>query len=106
MALGAALFATPLYVGAAQEDGTVCGRVDASPSYILQLEESPSRGNVIVARSRSEVVQTHVNVDGSFCFKHLHPDLHTLVAFESAFPAYHRSVMPQPGRTLTVVIRR
>lgn len=106
IALGAALFAAPLYAGAAGEGGTVCGRVDASPSYIFQLAQSPAHDNVIVARSGSEVVQTTVNVDGSFCFKDLHTDLHTLIAFESAFPSYHRSVTPEAGRTLTVLIER
>jgi hypothetical protein len=102
MTFGAALVAAPLYAGAAQEGGTVCGRVNAPSSYIFQLQQSPTHDNVIVARSESEVIQAHVNVDGSYCFSNLHHDVHTITAFEDAFPTLRATVTPVPGQTLTV----
>lgn len=102
MTLGAALIAAPIYAGAAQEGGTVCGRVNAPSSYIFQLQQSPTHDNIITARSESEFVQAHVNVDGSYCFNHLHSDVHTITAFEDAFPTLRATVTPIPGRTLTL----
>ena len=98
----AALIAAPIYAGAAQEGGTICGRVNASPSYIFQLQQSPTHDNIITARSQSEFVQAHVNVDGSYCFSNLHNDVHTITAFEDAFPTLRATVKPVPGQTLTV----
>ena len=102
MTLGAAFVAAPLYAGAAQEGGTICGRVNAPSTLILQLQQSPTHDNVITARSESEVVQAHVNVDGSYCFNSLHNDVHTIVAFEDAFPTLRATVTPVPGQTLIV----
>ncbi len=102
MTFGAALIASPLYAGAAQEGGTICGRVNAPSSYILQLEQAPTHDNVIVARSESEVVQASVNVDGTYCFTNLNHDVHTITAFEDAFPTLRATVMPLPGQTLIV----
>jgi hypothetical protein len=94
--------AAPLYAGAAQEGGAICGRVNAPSTYIFQLEQSPTHDNVITARSQSEVVQAYVNVDGRYCFKNLHNDVHTIVAFEDAFPTLRATVTPVPGQTLFV----
>ncbi len=102
MTFGAALIAAPLYAGAAQEGGTVCGRVNAPSSYILQLEQSPTHDNVITARSESEFVQARVNVDGTYCFNNLHDDVHTITAFEDAFPTLRATVTPVPGQMLIV----
>jgi len=105
-ALGAALLSTPTNVGAAQEGGTVCGHVNAPASVIFQLEQAqPAPENTIVARSQSEVVTTSVNLDGTFCFSGLHGDLHTLTAFEDAFPQYQANVVPVDGKTVTVTIQ-
>lgn len=101
VALGAAFVAAPIYAGAAQEGGTICGRVNAPSNYIFQLSQMTTPGNVIIARSSSEEVQTTVNVDGSYCFKSLHPDLHTLTAFADS-DNFQRSITPQPGRTVIV----
>ena len=102
LTLGAAFVAAPLYAGAAQEGGTICGRVNAPSTYILQLEQAPTHDNVITARSQSEVVQASVNVDGTYCFNNLHGDVHTIVAFEDAFPTLRATVTPIPGQTLIV----
>lgn len=108
MMLGAIFIAAPQCAVAAEmgastaATGAVCGRVDAPASYILKLALSPTHDNVIIARSQSEEVQTTVNVDGSFCFKALAPDLHTLVAFNDGLPDYARTIMPRTGRTLYV----
>lgn len=102
VAFGAALLATPLYAGAAQEGGTVCGRVNASPSTIFQLAQAPAHQNVIVARSQTEEVQASINLDGTYCFTDLHPDLHTLVALEDAFPTFKATVTPIVGQTVIV----
>ncbi len=105
-ALGAALLATPSYVRAAEEGGTVCGHVNAPMDAIFQLEQAqPSPENIIVARSETEVVTTHVGLDGNFCFPSLHTDLHTLTAFENIFPLYEINVVPIVGKTVTVTIR-
>ncbi len=101
LTLGAAFIAAPICAGAAQEDGAVCGRVSAPSSLILQLSRMATPGNVIIARSNSEEVQTTVHVDGTYCFKKLHDDLHTLTAFGDS-SAFQRSVTPQAGRTLIV----
>jgi hypothetical protein len=100
MAFGATFIAAPIYAGAAQEGGTICGRVNAPSSYILQLEQSPTHDNIIDARSQSEDVQAHVNVDGTYCFTNLHGDVHTITAFEDAFPTLRATVTPIPGQTL------
>jgi hypothetical protein len=102
MMLGAAYIAAPLYAGAASEGGAICGRVNAPSAYILQLQESPTHDNIITARSESELVQAHVNVDGTYCFNNLHRDVHTIVAFEDAFPTLRATVTPVPGQTLIV----
>ena len=102
MVFGMAFVAVPIYAGAAQEGGTVCGRVDASPTFIFQLQQSPNHDNVIVARSQSEEVQAPVNIDGTYCFTDLHTDIHTIVAFEDAFPTLKATVKPVAGQTLIV----
>lgn len=99
--LGAAFVAAPLYAGAA-EVGTVCGRVSAPSEYILQLAQAPTPGNIIIARSSTEEVQATVHVDGSYCFKGLHLDLHTLTAFGDGISGFQRNVTPEAGRTITV----
>ena len=104
LVLGAALVAAPVYAGAAQEGGTVCGRVDAPSSYILQLEQASTPGNVVYARSQSEVVQAKVKLDGTFCFNNLNTDVHTLSAFSDAFSGPVVSVTPKSGQTLQVEI--
>jgi hypothetical protein len=101
IALGAAFVAAPIYAGAAQEGGTICGRVNAPANLIFQLSQMSTPGNVIIARSSTEEVQTTVHVDGSYCFKDLHPDLHTLTAFADS-TGFERSVMPEPGQTVIV----
>jgi hypothetical protein len=104
-ALGAALLTTPTNVNAAQESGMVCGHVNAPTSVIFQLEQAqPAPENTIVARSESEEVTTSVGLDGNFCFKGLHTDLHTLTAFEDAFPQYQANVVPLDGKTINVTI--
>ena len=102
LALGAVLMATPVYAGAAQGGGTVCGRVDAPSSLIFQLEQSPTHDNFVIARSQSEVVKASVNIDGSFCFTGLNTELHTLSAFSDVEPALATTVRPIEGRTLQV----
>ena len=102
MMLGAAFIAAPIIAGAAEQGGTICGRVSAPSTYILQLEQSPTHDNIITARSDSEVVQARVNVDGTYCFNKLHHDVHTIVAFEDAFPTLRATVTPVPGQTLIV----
>ncbi len=102
MALGVTFIAAPIYAGAAQEGGTICGRVNAPVSYILRLEQSPTHDNVITARSQSEDVQARVNIDGTYCFTNLHEDVHTITAFEDAFPTLRATVTPIPGQTLIV----
>jgi hypothetical protein len=102
MMLGAAFITAPIIAGAAEEAGTICGRVSAPSTYILQLEQSPTHDNIITARSESEVVQARVNVDGTYCFNKLHNDVHTIVAFEDAFPTLRATVTPVPGQTLIV----
>lgn len=104
LVLGAALVAAPVYAGAAQEGGTVCGRVDAPSSYILQLEQAPNHDNVIYARSQSELVKAQVNIDGTFCLKGLNSEVHTLSAFGDAFSGPVVSVTPKSGQTLQVEI--
>ena len=102
LALGAALMVTPVLAGAAQGGGTVCGRVDAPSSLILQLQQSPTHDNVIFARSQSEVVKANVNLDGSFCLTGLNSELHTLSVFSDVEPALATTVRPIEGRTLQV----
>lgn len=104
LVLGAAVMAAPVYAGAAEEGGTVCGRVDAPSSYILQLEQQPTHDNVIYARSQNEIVKTNVSLDGSFCFKDLKNEVHTLSAFSDAFTGPMVSVTPVSGQTLQVEI--
>src|SRR5262249_1778022 len=102
MMLGVAFIAAPLYAGAAEEGGTICGRVNAPSTYIFQLENSPTHDNIITARSDNEVVQAHVNVDGTYCLNNLHEDVHTIIAFEDPFPTLRATVTPVPGQTLIV----
>src|SRR5215469_17522033 len=100
LVLGAALIATPVYAGAAEEGGTVCGRVDAPSSYILQLSQSATKDNVIYARSENELVKAPVSLDGTFCLKNLKSEVHTLSAFSDAFTGPLVSVKPVSGQTL------
>lgn len=102
MVFGMTLIAAPIYAGAAQEGGTVCGRVNASPSMLFQLQQAPTHDNVIVARSQSEEVQASINLDGTYCFTNLHADLHTIVALEDAFPTFKATVTPIAGQTIIV----
>ncbi len=102
IALGAATIALPTHAGAAQEGGTVCGRVNAPSSYILSLELSPQHGNIVVAHSANGEVSTRVNVDGTFCFRDLAAELYTVTAFPQAFPGYSKSVTPVAGKTVTI----
>ena len=104
LVLGAALIATPVYAGAAEEGGTVCGRVDAPASYILQLEQQQTPENVIYARSQNELIQAKVSMDGTFCLKGLNNEVHTLSAFSDAFVGPVVSVVPKSGQTLQVEI--
>ena len=107
-AFAVTLIAAPIYAGAATQKsgtgagGTVCGRVDAPMNYIFQLQQSPTRDNVVVARSQSEEVQAYVHIDGSYCFSGLHTDVHTITAFEDAFPTLEATVTPVAGKTLIV----
>ncbi|MDE2483497.1 MAG: hypothetical protein KGN02_15075 [bacterium] len=101
-ALGAALVALTSHAGAAQEGGTVCGRVNAPASLILSLAQSPDRANIVVARSSNDAVTAHVNLDGSFCFKDLVPELYTVTAFPQAFASYQMTVMPVAGKRLDI----
>lgn len=94
-----ATIALPLGATAATNSGTVCGRVNASPSQIIALLVDPTQPGTVIARSGTEVVQTNIGTDGTYCFEKLHPDLHTIVAFgESA--DYKASVTPVDGKTL------
>ena len=101
-AFGAALVAMPILAGAAEEGGTICGRVDVPSPVAFQLLDVPNQNNIVVARSQSEEVQTTVSIDGSYCFKDLHTDLHTIVAFEDALQTNRASVTPVAGQTLIV----
>ena len=102
--MGVAFVAMPLYAVAAQEGARVCGRVSVPSTTILQLDQAPGRNdeNLVVARSQSEEVQTKVNIDGSYCFNNLHTDVHTIIAFEDAFPNLKATVTPVAGQTLIV----
>lgn len=102
ISLGAALVALTAHAGAAQEGGTICGRVNAPSNYILSLEQSPERGNIIVAQSANDMVTTHVNVDGTFCFSGLSPQLYTVTAFPDAFSTYSKNVTAVAGKTVSV----
>jgi hypothetical protein len=105
LALLAASFAAPITAGAAQE-AKVCGHVDASPTYIFELSQvRPIAGNFILALSGSEIVQTTVNFDGSFCFDNLRPELYRLEAFSDGDSPYQTNVMPIEGQTVNVYIR-
>ena len=106
IAFGATVAAFTAHAGAAPTSGTVCGRVNAPTSYILALEQSPNHDNIIVARSNRNTVSTHVNVDGSFCFTGLAPELYTLTAFPQAFSSYQTIVMPVAGKMLNVQVDR
>jgi hypothetical protein len=101
-AFSVAFVAMPIYAGAAEEGGTVCGRVNVPSPVTFQLDQVPNNENIIVARSQSEDVQAPVNIDGSYCFKNLHTDVHTIVAFEDAFQTQSATVTPVAGQTLIV----
>ncbi len=100
IALAATLVALPLHANAVTSlgIGKVCGRVNAPAENILALELSPSHGNIIVARSATEVVTALVQPNGNFCFPELHADLHTLSAFGDS-ASYQATVTPIPGKT-------
>lgn len=102
IALGAAIVSLNAHAGAAQEGGTVCGRVNAPSNYILSLQQSPQRANIIVAQSANDTVTTQVNVDGTFCFSGLSPELYTVTAFPEAFSTYTKTVMPVEGKTVSM----
>ena len=105
VAFGVALTAAPLVAPAASLStggGTVCGRVDAPMTYIFELQQRLTHDNIIVARSQSEEVQAPVNIDGSYCFTNLHTDVHTITAFEDAFPFLEATVTPVAGQKLIV----
>ncbi|HTC31645.1 MAG TPA: hypothetical protein VK702_13050 [Candidatus Acidoferrum sp.] len=108
LALGAALLATPLCASAESnftpdlsQTGAICGRIDVDPMKVVDLAYAPgSPENVIVARSATEVVTTSVQLDGSFCFAHLQPDLHEISAFGDNQPGeYNAHITPVPGKT-------
>jgi hypothetical protein len=108
IALGAALIAVPLGANAETNNvgaGEVCGRVDAPADKILALELAPFPGNIIVARSATEVVTASVAPNGNFCFPSLHADLHTLSAFGDS-SSYEASVMPIAGQKRYIEVRR
>jgi|GEM_PF-6100201 len=108
IALGAALAAVPLCAYAVTNTtgtGEVCGRVDAPSSRIIALELAPLPGNIIVARSATEVVTASVQPNGNFCFPALHADLHTLSAFGDD-ASYQASVTPIPGQKRYIEVTR
>jgi hypothetical protein len=88
--------------------GAVCGHVDAPPPVVahLQLENQLVPENIIVARSASEVVQTTVHTDGSFCFDHLNTDIHTITAFGDEPAPYNAKVTPIAGQTRYVEVEK
>jgi hypothetical protein len=88
--------------------GAVCGHVDAPWPLIAhyQLDNRLAPDNIIVARSATEVVQTDVHTDGSFCFKHLNTDLHTITAFGDDPAPYRAQVTPVAGQTRYVDVAR
>ena len=77
----------------------MCGRVDAGTPAVVSLVTDPLQYGTVIARSATEEVQTTVGNGGTYCFKNLHSDLHTIVAIgESA--SYSASIMPVDGKTL------
>jgi hypothetical protein len=108
LALSAALIALPVCANAesnALGTGQVCGRVDAPADKIIALELAPLPGNIIVARSATEVVTTSVAPNGNFCFPSLHTDLHTLSAFGDS-ASYQASVLPIAGQERFIEVTR
>jgi len=59
----------------------------------------PNAGNVISATAGDEYVLTTVNLDGTFCFKNLRPELHRLQAFGDG-SHFRQMVMPVEGKTV------
>jgi len=106
IALGAELVAAPLCASAeinappALLSGSVCGHLDVNPLRVIALQYETIPGNIIVARSATEVVSTSVEPNGHFCFAHLQPDLHTISAFGDNSPGQFNAVVtPVPGQT-------
>jgi hypothetical protein len=112
IALGAALVAVPLCASAESNatvllSGSVCGHLDVNPLRVLALQYQTIPGNIIVARSATEVVSTSVEPNGNFCFPHLQPNLHTISAFGDDSPGqYNATVTPIPGQTRYVEVTR
>lgn len=91
--------ATPIAASAAPTGGTVCGRVNADPSVLVSFLADPLQFGTVIARSATETVTTKIGNGGTYCFKNLHPDLHTIVAFGEA-AQYSAVVTPLDGQTL------
>ncbi len=112
MVLGAALVAAPLCASAESNaptllSGSVCGHLDVNPLRVIALQYETIPGNIIVARSATEVVSTPVEPNGHFCFAHLQPDLHTISAFGDNSPGqYNAVVTPVPGQTRYIEVTR
>jgi hypothetical protein len=84
--------------------GAVCGHVDASSADIAARQHELTPTNIVVARSTNEAVSAPVNLDGSFCFAHLLPDLHTITAFGDTPAEYQTNVMVVAGKTTYVEV--
>ncbi|MEO9171095.1 MAG: hypothetical protein ABI282_02250 [Candidatus Baltobacteraceae bacterium] len=95
----AATFVAPLGASAATTGGTVCGRVDANTPLLVALLVDPLQSGTVIAHSATEDVQTTIGNGGKYCFKGLHADLHTIVAFGDA-STYSASITPIDGKTL------
>ena len=85
----------------ADTTGGVCGRVDAGTSQIATLLADPLQSGIVIARSATEEVQTNIGNGGTYCFKSLHTDLHTIVAFGEG-ATYSATVTPVDGKTLSL----
>ncbi len=59
-----------------------------------------------MAESATDQVTTTVNLNGSFCFRHLTPDLYTVTAFPRAFASYSKPVMAVAGKTVRIYLDR
>ena len=92
--------ALPVFASAATA-GTVCGRVDAGTSQIATLLADPLQSGIVIARSATEEVQTNIGNGGTYCFRSLHTDLHTIVAFGEA-ATFSATVTPVDGKTLSL----
>jgi hypothetical protein len=104
LAAAAAALVSGLPTGASAQssDATVCGRVNAPAMKIFDLSTKLTPLNIIYATSGTESVEGRINTDGSFCFKDLHADLHTLTAFGDSPSAFRATVMPVAGKTVFV----